>query len=66
VKVISTDSPEWLTPAETAALMRVNPKTVWRWAREGKITAGFTPGGHRRFRRAELEAMLNGQPDGRR
>src|SRR5688572_6268285 len=38
-----------LTPAEVAALFRVNPKTVTRWARAGKITAIRTLGGHRRF-----------------
>ncbi|MGI8792096.1 MAG: helix-turn-helix domain-containing protein, partial [Acidimicrobiales bacterium] len=34
-----------LTPAEVAALFRVNPKTVTRWARAGKITAIRTLGG---------------------
>ena len=38
-----------LTPAEVAALFRVNPKTVTRWARAGKISAIRTLGGHRRF-----------------
>ena len=39
-----------LTPSEVAAMFRVNPKTVTRWARAGKITAIRTLGGHRRFR----------------
>jgi excisionase family DNA binding protein len=43
-----------LTPAEVAAMFRVNPKTVTRWARAGKITAVRTLGGHRRFRRSEI------------
>ncbi|TML42800.1 MAG: BldC family transcriptional regulator, partial [Actinobacteria bacterium] len=43
-----------LTPAEVAALFRVNPKTVTRWARAGKITAIRTLGGHRRFRASEI------------
>ncbi|MER3453475.1 MAG: MerR family DNA-binding transcriptional regulator [Acidimicrobiia bacterium] len=47
-----------LTPAEVAALFRVNPKTVTRWARAGKITAIRTLGGHRRFRRSEIEQYL--------
>ncbi len=47
-----------LTPAEVAALFRVNPKTVTRWARAGKITAIRTLGGHRRFRRSEIERCL--------
>lgn len=47
-----------LTPAEVAALFRVNPKTVTRWARSGKITAIRTLGGHRRFRATEIKRCL--------
>ena len=47
-----------LTPAEVAALFRVNPKTVTRWARSGKITAMRTLGGHRRFRSSEINRCL--------
>ena len=48
-----------LTPAEVARLFRVNPKTVTRWARAGKITAIRTLGGHRRFRAAEIRRCLD-------
>jgi excisionase family DNA binding protein len=47
-----------LTPAEVAALFRVNPKTVTRWARAGKITAVRTLCGHRRFRASEIRRAL--------
>ena len=47
-----------LTPAEVAALFRVNPKTVTRWARAGKITAIRTLGGHRLFRASEIRRCL--------
>jgi excisionase family DNA binding protein len=47
-----------LTPAEVAALFRVNPKTVTRWARAGKISAIRTLGGHRRFRASEIRRSL--------
>ena len=47
-----------LTPAEVAALWRVDPKTVTRWAAAGKIGSIRTPGGHRRFREAEVRALL--------
>ncbi len=50
-----------LTPAEVAALFRVNPKTVTRWARSGKITAMRTLGGHRRFRSSEIRRCLEEQ-----
>jgi excisionase family DNA binding protein len=47
-----------LTPSEVAALFRVNPKTVTRWARSGKLTAIRTLGGHRRFRASEIRRCL--------
>jgi excisionase family DNA binding protein len=53
------DTPEaLLTPSEVAALFRVNPKTVTRWARAGKLTAIRTLGGHRRFRISEIRRCL--------
>jgi excisionase family DNA binding protein len=47
-----------LTPAEVAAMFRVNPKTVTRWARAGKLNAIRTLGGHRRFRASEIRQIL--------
>lgn len=47
-----------LTPAEVAAMFRVSPKTVTRWARAGKLTAMRTLGGHRRFRASEVRSLL--------
>lgn len=49
-----------LTPGEVAALFRVDPKTVTRWAASGRITSIRTPGGHRRFRESEVRALLRG------
>ncbi len=46
------------TPAEVAKLFRVDPKTVTRWAKAGKLTAIRTLGGHRRYRRSEVESLL--------
>ena len=48
-----------LTPAEVAALFRVDPKTVTRWAKAGKLTAIRTLGGHRRYRQSEVLGLLN-------
>jgi excisionase family DNA binding protein len=54
------DAPDaLLTPSEVAVLFRVNPKTVTRWARAGKITAIRTLGGHRRFRASEIRQFLD-------
>ena len=47
-----------LTPSEVAALFRVDPKTVTRWAKSGKLTAIRTLGGHRRYRQSEVQALL--------
>lgn len=54
-----TQEPEQLlTPSEVAAMFRVNPKTVTRWARAGKISAIRTLGGHRRFKASEIRKFL--------
>lgn len=47
-----------LTPAEVAKLFRVDPKTVTRWAQSGKLHSVRTLGGHRRYLRREVEALL--------
>jgi len=49
---------EWLTLSQAAALLGVHPSTVRRWADHGDLPVALTPGGHRRFPRAELEARL--------
>lgn len=50
-----------LTPAEVGALMRVDPKTVTRWAVAGRIGSVRTPGGHRRFRESEVKHLMVGR-----
>lgn len=52
-----------LTPGEVAALFRVDPKTVTRWAKAGKLNAIRTLGGHRRFRESEVRAYLDQQQE---
>lgn len=62
---VHAESEALLTPGEVAALFRVTPKTVTRWAEAGKLRAIRTLGGHRRFLardvvrvRQEMEAEL--------
>ncbi len=67
IQSMSTD--QLLTPAEVAAILFVDPKTVTRWARAGKIDAIRTPGGHRRYLRSDVQAIMSGRhssqkPDG--
>ena len=47
----------YLRAAEAAALLHVSPKTISRWAREGKLGHVVTLGGHRRFSRSDIEAL---------
>jgi len=48
---------DFLTSAEAAELMGVSPSTIKRWVDEGELEAERTAGGHRRIRRALLEAF---------
>jgi excisionase family DNA binding protein len=54
-----------LTPSEVAKLFRVDPKTVTRWAKAGKITAIRTLGGHRRYRQSEVLALMSNEGKGK-
>lgn len=55
----SDDDSEFMTPGQVARAFMVDPKTVTRWAQKGLITpAHRTLGGVRRFRRADVEALL--------
>lgn len=60
------DTEHLLTPAEVAALFRVDPKTVTRWAKAGKLSSIRTLGGHRRYRASEVHALLDAHSPARR
>jgi excisionase family DNA binding protein len=55
---MSTEQETLLTPSEVANLFRVDPKTVTRWAKTGKLTSIRTLGGHRRYKESEVKALL--------
>ena len=57
----SLEPEKLLTPAECAAIWKVDPKTVTRWAKAGKVHSIRTIGGHRRFFLREIEAMIRGE-----
>ena len=57
----ATDTGQLLTPSEVAKLFRVDPKTVTRWAKAGKLSSIRTLGGHRRYRAEEIQRLLDGQ-----
>jgi excisionase family DNA binding protein len=52
------ESEELLTPSEVASMFRVDPKTVTRWARAGRISCIKTLGGHRRFKASEIRRLV--------
>ena len=54
---VSSDQEVLLTPAEVASLL--DPKTVTRWAKSGKLTSIRTLGGHRRYIESEVKALLS-------
>jgi excisionase family DNA binding protein len=49
-------SPDWLNLSEAARLLGIHPSTVRMWADNGDIPSQRTKGGHRRFRKTDLEA----------
>ncbi|UJP41084.1 BldC family transcriptional regulator [Cellulomonas palmilytica] len=53
-----TTAQELLTPQEVAMLFGVDPKTVTRWARAGRLNAIRTLGGHRRYLGSEVRALI--------
>jgi len=57
----TNDFPRMLTPSEVAALFRVDPKTVTRWAAKGKLPSIKTLGGHRRYPESDVYALLHGE-----
>lgn len=52
---------DWLNLSETADILGVHPATVRSWADQGKLPNRRTPGGHRRFARADVESYALAQ-----
>jgi excisionase family DNA binding protein len=65
VKNATENGERLLTPAEVAAMFRVDPKTVTRWAKAGKLSSIRTLGGHRRYRETEIKDLLTESTTGR-
>jgi excisionase family DNA binding protein len=56
----ATTSPSYLRTAQVADILYVSPKTVSRWAKEGKLPFLKTLGGHRRYPEAEIRDLAEG------
>jgi excisionase family DNA binding protein len=50
---------DWLTLGQAAAFLGVAHSTIRKWSDQGRVAAFYTPGGHRRFRRRDLEAFVD-------
>jgi excisionase family DNA binding protein len=61
--------PEWLTLGQAAKFLGVAQSTIRKWSDQGRVPAFYTPGGHRRYRRRDLELFVDrsgpaGKPGG--
>ena len=55
----AADLPRYLHTAEVADILQVSPKTVSRWAKEGKLPFLRTLGGHRRYPATEIRQLAD-------
>jgi excisionase family DNA binding protein len=51
--------PDWLTLGQAAKFLGVAQSTIRKWSDQGRVPAFYTPGGHRRYRRSDLETFLD-------
>ncbi len=52
------NEPDWLTLGQAAKFLGVAQSTIRKWSDQGRVPAFYTPGGHRRYRRGDLESFL--------
>jgi excisionase family DNA binding protein len=55
----TTEDLGYLRTAEVADILYVSPKTVSRWAKEGKLPFMKTLGGHRRYPEAKIRELAS-------
>jgi excisionase family DNA binding protein len=51
--------PEWLTLGQAAKYLGVAQSTMRKWSDVGRVPAFYTPGGHRRYKRVDLDQFLD-------
>jgi excisionase family DNA binding protein len=67
VRRATAGEPDWMTLGQAAKYLGVAQSTIRKWSDQGRLPAFYTPGGHRRYRRSDLEAYLERSgPGGRR
>jgi excisionase family DNA binding protein len=55
-----TDAADWLTLGQAARYLGVAQSTIRKWSDQGRLPAFYTPGGHRRYRRRDLDSFVSG------
>ena len=56
---VPSSEPDWLTLGQAAKFLGVAQSTIRKWSDQGRVPAFYTPGGHRRYRRRDLELFLD-------
>ena len=54
-----TSDPDWLTLGQAAKFLGVAQSTIRKWSDQGRVPAFYTPGGHRRYQRRDLDSFLD-------
>jgi excisionase family DNA binding protein len=57
-RLAPTGEPDWLTLGQAAKYLGVAQSTIRKWSDQGRVPAFYTPGGHRRYKRADLDSFL--------
>ena len=57
-RLAPASEPDWLTLGQAAKYLGVAQSTIRKWSDQGRVPAFYTPGGHRRYRRADLDNFL--------
>ena len=55
---VPAESADWLTLGAAAKYLGVAQSTIRKWSDVGRVPTFYTPGGHRRYRRRDLDAFL--------
>src|SRR5438034_11587699 len=56
---VPANEQDWLTLGRAANYLGMAQSTIRKWSDTGRVPAFYTPGGHRRYRRADLDNFLN-------
>jgi excisionase family DNA binding protein len=55
---VPANEPDWLTLGQAAKYLGMAQSTIRKWSDSGRLPAFYTPGGHRRYRRSDLDQFL--------